>query len=131
METTMQESPADFPAPMPELTPTVEDTTRLMERLRHVLLFSDLDCRCRDTLASALDRFSTLERRRLSRRGLAQARDHKDRITALLSLLSELDQVTEGEPDRSVFEEMALLFVEIANSAQAGAIALRAIEERD
>ena len=127
----MQESPADLPAPMPELTPTVEDTANLIERLRHVLLFSGLDCRCRDTLAVALDRFSTLERRRLSRRGLAQARDHKDRITAILSLLSELDQVTEGEQDRSVFEEMALLFVEIANSAQAGAIALRAIEERN
>ena len=127
----MHDHPTTLPVPAAETAPTVEDAARLIERLRHVLLSSGLDCRCRDTLAVALDRFDTLERRRLSRRGLAQARDHKDRITAILSLLSELDQVTEGEQDRSVFEEMALLFVEIANSAQAGAIALRAIEERD
>lgn len=127
----MQEYPTDLKAVAPEMTPTLDDTASLIERLRRVLLFSELDCRCRDTLALALDRFSTLERRRLSRHGLAQAREHKDRITAILSLLSELDQVTEGERDRSVFEEMALLFIEIGNSAQAGAIALRAIEERD
>lgn len=119
----------DLPAPAAETTPTIEDAASLIERLSHVLLFSGLDCRCRETLAAALDRFGTLERRRLSRRGLAQARDHKDRIIAILSLLSELDQVTESEQDRSVFEEMALLFIEIANSAQAGAVALRAIEE--
>lgn len=123
--------PAHISVMTPEATPTVEDAANLIERLRNVLLFSELDCRCRDTLAAALDRFSTLERRRLSRRGLAQARDHKDRIAAILTLLSELDQVTEGERDRSVFEEMALLFIEIAASAQAGALALRAIEERE
>lgn len=127
----MHSNPTDLPAPVPDSSPTIEDAANLIERLRHVLLFSGLDCRCRETLAVALDRFGTLERRRLSRRGLAQARDHKDRIAALLSLLSELDQVTEGERDRSVFEEMALLFIEIANSAQAGAVALRAIEERE
>jgi hypothetical protein len=127
----MHGNPTDLPASAPGIAPTIEHTSDLIERLRHVLLFSGLDCRCRETLALALDRFSTLERRRLSRRGLEQAREHKDRITAILSLLSELDQVTEGEQDRSVFEEMALLFIEIANSAQAGATALRAIEERD
>ncbi len=127
----MQDHPANVSVIAPEAMPTVEDAANLIERLRHVLLFSELDCRCRDTLAAALDRFSTLERRRLSRRGLSQARDHKDRIAAILTLLSELDQVTEGERDRSVFEEMALLFIEIAASAQAGALALRAIEERE
>ena len=121
----------DLPVSASQVSSTVEDSVNLIERLRHVLLFSGLDCRCRETLAVALDRFSTLERRRLSRRGLAQARDHKDRIIAILSLLSELDQVTEGEQDRSVFEEMALLFIEIANSAQAGAVTLRAIEEHN
>ncbi|MGB3448396.1 MAG: hypothetical protein WBA48_17035 [Xanthobacteraceae bacterium] len=114
----------------PEATPTIENAANLIERLRRTLLFSDLDCRCRDTLAAALDRFSALERRRLSRQGLSHARDHKDRIAAILILLSELDQMTEGEQDRSVFEEMALLFLEIASSAQAGAAVLRAIEDR-
>lgn len=126
----MHGHPANFPVVQPNITSTVESTANLIERLRHVLLFSELDCRCRDTLAVALDRFSKLERRRMSRRGIAQARDHKDRIAAILALLSELDQVTEGEQDRSVFEEMALLFTEIACSAQAGASALRAIDDR-
>jgi hypothetical protein len=61
---------------------------------------------------------------------LSYARDHKDRIAAILTPLSELDQMTEGEQDRFVFEEMALLFIEIANSSQAGAAVLRAIEDR-
>jgi len=126
----MHEHPADHSISAAATVSTIEDTAELIERLRHVLLFAGLDCRCKETLAVALDRFSTLECRRLSRRGLAQARDHKERIVAILSLLSELDQVTEGEPDRSVFEEMALLFAEIASSAEAGAAALRAIEER-
>ncbi len=125
----MHDYPANLSGTTPVSTPTIDDTANLIERLRRVLLFSDLDCRCRDTLAAALDRFSTLEQRRLSRQSLAYARDHKDRIAAILTLLSELDQMTEGEQDRSVFEEMALLFVEISSSAQAGAAVLRAIED--
>jgi hypothetical protein len=105
-----------------------EDARALIGRLRNVLLPAELDCRCRETLAGALERFSLLEQRRLSRRRLTQARDHKERIAALLSFLSELDQMTETESDRSVFNEMALLFLEIARSAQAGAVALRALE---
>lgn len=127
----MRDYPANVAAVAPEVTPTIGSATNLIERLRRTLLFSDLDCRCRDTLAAALDRFSALERRRLSRQGLTYARDHKDRIAAILTLLSELDQMTEGEQDRSVFEEMALLFLEIASSAQAGAVVLRAIEDRE
>ncbi len=119
----------NLPVSALETASTIEASINLIERLRHVLLFSKLDCGCRETLAVALDRFSALERRRLSRRELMQARDHKEHIIAILSLLSELDQVTESEQDRSVFEEMALLFIEIANSARAGAVALRAIEE--
>lgn len=126
----MHDHPANLARVTPEATPSIESAANLIERLRRTLLFSDLDCRCQDTLAAALDRFGTLERRRLSRQGLTYARDHKDRIAAILTLLSELDQMTEGEQDRSVFEEMALLFLEIASSAQAGAAVLRAIEDR-
>ncbi|WP_244607336.1 hypothetical protein [Bosea sp. CS1GBMeth4] len=97
----------------------------LIVRLRRVLRPEDLDCTCREALDGALDRFDRLERRREARRRLAAARDHKDRIAALLSFLAELDTLTEAETDRSVFEEMALLLVEIARSAEAGAAALR------
>lgn len=106
-----------------------ERAEELIGRLRHVLLPEELGCQCCERLAGALERFSLLERRRLSRRRLACARDHKERIVALLSFLSELDQVTEAESDRTVFDEMALLFTEIARSAEAAAAALRALEQ--
>ncbi|MDX3809529.1 hypothetical protein ACXIUS_12760 [Bosea thiooxidans] len=101
--------------------------SELIGRLRRVLRPEDLDCACRETLDGALDRFDRLERRRQARGWLTSARDHKERIAALLSFLSELDSLTEAESDRSVFEEMALLFVEIASSAEAGAASLRAL----
>ncbi|MBN9436213.1 MAG: hypothetical protein J0I61_04285 [Bosea sp.] len=97
----------------------------MIDRLRRVLRPEDLDCACRERLDGALERFDQLERRRESRRQLAKARDHKERIAALLGFLSDLDSLTEAENDRSVFEELALLFAEIGRSAQAGAAALR------
>lgn len=99
--------------------------SELIDRLRRVLRPEALNCTCRVSLDDALDRFDELERRRESRRQLAAARDQKERIAALLGFLSDLDSLTEAESDRSVFEEMALLFAEIGRSAQAGAAALR------
>jgi len=97
----------------------------LIDRLRRALRPEELDCSCRETLDGALARFDQLEQRREARRQLAIARDHKERIAALLGFMSDLDALTEAESDRSVFEEMALLFLEIAGSAEAGAAALR------
>jgi hypothetical protein len=99
--------------------------SELIGRLRRVLRPEELNCTCRETLDGALDRFDQLERRREWRRQLTTARDHKERISALLVFLSELDALSEAENDRSVFEELALLFIEIARSAEAGAAALR------
>lgn len=99
----------------------------LIDRLRRVLRPEDLHCTCKETLDGALERFDQLERRREARRWLAAARDDRDRIAALLRFLSELDSLTEAESDRSVFEELALLFNEIARSAEAGAAALRSL----
>lgn len=101
------------------------DALDVVRRLRATLTQVDLDCRCRQTLDNAFERFGALESRRLSKRFLTEARDHKDRIAALLELLSELDQVTEAEADATVFEEMALLFEEIGLSAVTGAAAVR------
>ena len=109
----------------PERGASAAPASELIGRLRRVLRPEELDCACRETLDGALERFDRLESRRESRRQLATARDHKERIAALLSFLSDLDSLTEGESDRSVFEELALLFVEIARSAEAGAAALR------
>lgn len=104
------------------------ETLDLIARLQIVLTRTDLDCGCREVLSGALERFSDLEARRLSKRSLLRARDHKDRIAAILALLSELNQLTENERDRTVFVEMALLFDEIGYSAAAGAAALRDID---
>jgi hypothetical protein len=101
----------------------------LIGRLQVVLTRMDIDCSCRELLGGALERFANLEAQRLSRRSLLRARDHKDRIDAVLMLLAELDQLTENEKDRTVFAEMALMFDEIARSAAAGAAALRDIEQ--
>ena len=108
-----------------ELSAPPTSASELIGRLRRVLRPEELNCTCRETLDGALDRFDQLERRREWRRQLTTARDHKERISALLVFLSELDALSEAENDRSVFEELALLFVEIARSAEAGATALR------
>lgn len=105
------------------------ETLDLIARLQVVLTRADLACGCRELLTGALERFTDLETRRLSRRSLVRARDHKDRIAAILALLSELNQLTESEPDRTVFVEMALLFDEIGHSAAAAAAALRDIDQ--
>jgi hypothetical protein len=102
------------------------DAADLAHRLRNILLRADLNCECRQTLAGTLDRFAAFEQRRMLRNSLALARDQKARIVNILQLLSDLDDLTEGERDQTVFEEMALLFVDIAECANAGAAALRA-----
>lgn len=104
------------------------EALNLIARLQGVLTRADIDCSCRESLSGALGRFSDLETKRLSRRSLLRARDHKDRIVAILALLSDLNQLTENEKDRTVFVEMALLFDEISQSAAAGAAALRDID---
>lgn len=107
--------------------PETEDTAGLMNRLQAVLAHTDLDCTCKETVRSAIDRFATLEQRRLTRRRVSVARDQKERIEAILALLQELNQITEIEPDRTVFTEMALLFEDIATAADEAAASLRAV----
>lgn len=109
----------------------IETTAALMNRLQAVLAHTDLDCECKETVRTAIERFTSFEQRRLTRRFMATARDHKERIVAILSLLQELNQITEIESDRTVFTEMALLFDDIASSASAAAKSLRAVTEEE
>lgn len=102
-------------------------TTDLVCRLRRVLLAADLDCQCRASLEGALNRFTSLEYRRQRRKALADAREHRDQIIARLAFLAELDEVTEGEADATIFEEMAILFDEIGDASAAAANAIRSI----
>lgn len=110
-----------------EPSATAAAASQLIGRLRRVLRPEDLNCACREALNGALDRFDAQERRRETRRRLAAARDHKERIASILHFLSELDTLTEAESDRTVFEEFALLFVEIARSGDAAVSALRGL----
>lgn len=102
------------------------ESLALVKRMQTVFTRSNMDGHCREMLRSAVDRFLALEARRLSKTLLTRGR--KERIAAILMLLSELDQLTEDESDRSVFEELALLFDEISRTAVAGSAALRDID---
>lgn len=108
-----------------------ETTTALMSRLQAVLAHTDLDCGCKETIRTAIEHFTLFEQRRLTRQFVASARDQKERIVAILSLLQELNQITEIESDRSVFTEMAFLFDDIASSASAAAKSLRAVTDEE
>ena len=110
------------------LTPaSAVEESDLVSRLRRVLSAVDLDCQCRTTLDGTLDRFAALEYSRQMRRALADAREQKDQIVARLPFLAELDEITECEPDHTVFEEIALLFDEIGAAAASAAMAIRLV----
>jgi hypothetical protein len=49
-------------------------------------------------------------------------------IADQVSFLADIDEITEDETDLTVFEEMALLFDEVANQAVKAAQALRQVE---
>ena len=84
----------------------------------------ELDCECRARLDQALARFSALEDRRMLRQHLVRARQHRERIKAILDFLQEVDDLVTAEPDRSVYAELALLFEEVAAIAAEGAASM-------
>jgi hypothetical protein len=104
------------------------DSLDLARRMRAVLSGANLDGHCLEMLRSAFDRFLDLETRRMSKRLLTGVRHQKQRIAALLGLLSDLDQITETETDHTVFVEMALLFEEISRTATVAAASLREVD---
>jgi hypothetical protein len=104
------------------------DSLDLARRMRSVLNGANMDGHCLEMLRSAFDRFLELETRRMSKRLLTGVRDQKQRIAALLGLLSDLDQITETETDHTVFVEMALLFEEISRTATAAAASMREVD---
>jgi hypothetical protein len=109
----------------PPMSAPGTDASELVSRLRRDLSAVQLDCDCRTRLHSALDRFSVFEERRRLRTGLQHARRQRDWIAAQLAFLAELDEITDHETDRTVFEEMALLFDEIGIAAGEAALAIR------
>lgn len=104
-----------------------DNTASVIRRLRHVLQHVELNRERQEGLADVLDRFAELEERRLWRRQLAEARDCRGRIAGMVTRLAELDDLTEGERDRTVFKELELLFLAVADDAAEAAAALSRI----
>lgn len=114
--TNMKPLPADAAAHPAEAS--------VIRRIKTLIEGIDLDCECRARLNDALARFATLEHRRMLRQHLVQARQHRERIEAILGFLQEVDDLVVTEPDRSVYKELALLFEEVAGIAKEGAAAM-------
>lgn len=95
-----------------------------VRRIRKLIDSVELDCDCRARLDHALARFSALEDRRMLRQHLVRARQHRERIKAILDFLQEVDDLVTAEPDRSVYAELALLFEEVAAIAAEGAASM-------
>lgn len=103
------------------------DSTSLIGRISNVIADIDLSCGCRARLRDAIARFEDLERSRQAHRALAAARDQRHRIAALLALLADLDEIGWDELDTSIYLELADLFSDIAEAAEAGATATRSL----
>ena len=80
-------------------------------------------------LNEALARFSALEEQRTMRQHLVLARQHRERIKAIVDFLQEVDDLMINEPDRSVYTELALLFEEIASIATEGAASMHSLAD--
>jgi hypothetical protein len=92
----------------------------MLARVRSVLAQVDLDCTCRAKLDGAFERFADLEHKRERRRLIVHAREQALRIAGLLDFMRELDDIATSEADLGVFTEIACLFADVAEAAQAG-----------
>ncbi len=114
-----------FSAPLP--LASEENAGQLTQRIRNLIGTVALDCDCRQRVNDALQRFASQERHRQDRRCLADARQQRASIAALVDLLGELEEVNWQEGDRSVFGELANIFDDIARMAAQGSAAMQMI----
>lgn len=115
--------PYHHPHPAPE----EPRDAAVIRRIRSVIDNVELDCECRARLDEALGRFAALEQQRTMRQHLVLARQHRERIKAILDFLQEVDHLMVNEPDRSVYAELGLLFEEISVIATEGAAAMHSL----
>ncbi|MCZ8375833.1 MAG: hypothetical protein O9342_10680 [Beijerinckiaceae bacterium] len=111
--------------PRPSIRAATHDPA--VEGLIRILAGIKFDCACREQLDTALARyskFSDLRRRKLA---LSGARERALRISGLLDLLKDLDDLPVSEPDHSVFHEMADLFRDVVVAASEAEMLLRSI----
>ncbi len=106
------------------------ESANLIARISNVLTEIDLNCECRSRVRDAISRFETLEDTRQAHHALAQARNHRHRIGALMALLADLDEIGWNEADSSIYLELSDLFEDIATAAREGAAATRQLHRR-
>lgn len=106
------------------------ESVNLIARISNVLTEIDLNCECRSRVRDAIARFETLEDTRQAHHALAQARNHRHRIGALMALLADLDEIGWNEADSSIYLELSDLFEDIATAAREGAAATRQLHRR-
>jgi len=111
----------------PHTAATDQRDETVIRRIRNVIDSVELDCECRARLNEALGRFSALEQQRNMRQHLVLARQHRERIRAILDFLQEVDDLMISESDRSVYVELALLFEEVAAIAVEGAASMHCL----
>lgn len=97
----------------------------VVARLTAAIREARLDCGCKSRLDETLARFAMLERRRTARGHLLNARHHREKIEAILFFLNDLDELEPTEQDHGVYEDIALLFDDIAGIAREGACSMR------
>lgn len=97
----------------------------VVARLTAAIREARLDCGCKSGLDETLARFAMLERRRTARGHLLNARHHREKIEAILFFLNDLDELEPTEQDHGVYEDIALLFDDIAGIAREGACSMR------
>lgn len=100
-----------------------ECAARLATAVDHL----DLDCTCKGRLDDALRQFTRQERARRRERLILDARLRAAQIASLMNLLKEIADIAPGEPDQSVFPEIAYLFDDVAEAARRGAADLRSL----
>jgi hypothetical protein len=106
------------------------ESASLIARISNVLTEIDLSCECRSRVRDAIARFETLEDTRQAHHALAQARNHRHRIGALMALLADLEEIGWNEADSSIYLELSDLFEDIATAAREGAAATRQLDRR-
>ncbi|WP_108398579.1 hypothetical protein [Devosia submarina] len=106
-----------------------ENAGELMQRIRLAVSQAATDYVCKTQVDEAVQRFISFEHSRLARWRVMKAQRHLKNIVALTEMLSELEEVSWTEIDRSVFGELAHLFEDVAQSASLGSLALRLVSQ--
>lgn len=110
-------------SPSPLAAPPIVDGAST--HLRRAMAGASPDDGLRHAAGAAFDRPDAEEDLRRRTAAIADARRMHDAIVLVLGLLSDLDELTPDEPDRTAFRSLADLFRDISDFAAFAAVAAR------